>query len=310
MNRFPLPRRAIAVALGAALALAACGADETPAPVTDPEPPPTTMAPPDDPDDTGTVDTDALIADLDGREFVSTAIEGFQGGDEIADVPVRISFDGASLSMNAGCNTMFGGFGFTEGRLTVDALASTEMACDPTLMARDRWLADVVSLGANVDLDGDVLVLSGVAGSRIEFLDRVVAEPDLPLEDVRWVLDGIRDHDAVSSIPEGVIASITFTEGRALVEAGCNRGSAEVEIGPDTITFSPLGLTKMMCEPAAMEVEAAITAVLDGQVSYTITSDRLTIDTIEPDATTDDEFPEMGGRGLMFVADPAELDDA
>lgn len=307
MNRRTLPHRAVALALGAALVVAACGSDDgDSAPVTDPEPPPTTMAPA--PDDT-TDPTDELMAALAGREFVATAIEGFPGNDEIADIPVRITFDEGSLSMNAGCNTMFGGFGFTDGRLTTDALASTEMACEPTLMARDRWLADIVSLGAAVELDGDVLVLSGVAGSRLELLDRTVAEPDLPLEEVRWVLDGIRDADAVSSVPEGVIASVTFTEGRAQVEAGCNRGSAGVELGDGTITFSPLALTRMMCEPAAMEVEAAVIAVLDGQVAYSITADRLSIDTIEPDAD-DEEFPEMGGRGLMFVADPAELDEA
>lgn len=299
-----LPRPAVALVLGAALALAACGTDDAgSAPVPDPEPPPT-MAPDDTPDPGAT-----LIDELDGREFVSTAIEGDPSGDELADIPVRISFDGASLSMNGGCNTMFGGFEFVDGRLTAEMLASTEMACEPALMARDRWLADIVTIGASVELDGEVLVLAGPAGARLELLDRTVAEPDLPLEGVRWVLDGLRDADAVSSVPVGVVASITFEGGRALVEAGCNRGSAGVEITADTLTFSPLALTRMMCEPAAMEVEALVASVLDGSVSYTITSNRLSIDTIEPD-TGEDLPAEMTGTGLMFVADPADLDEA
>lgn len=309
--------RSLALVAVGALAVAACGSDDAgSAPVPDPEPPVTTSPP--DPDDTDDTDEGAAItAELDGREFVATAVEGFPSSDDdgLADAPIRISFEGTSLSMSAGCNTMFGEFTFVEGRLTVDALGSTEMACDPSLMARDRWLADVIALGAAVEIDGDVVILSGVAGTRIELLDRTVAEPDLPLEDVRWVLDGIREADAVSTVPEGVVASITFSDGQALVEAGCNRGSAGVDIEADTIVFGPLGLTRMMCEPAAMEVEAAMTAVLDGLVSYSIDGDRLLVDTVDEttgdEAAIEDDVPaEMGGRGLMFLADAADLDEA
>lgn len=308
MTRTHSRHRAIGLAAAAAIVIAACGSDDS-GPVADPEPPPsTTMAPAPEPTDPAA----ELTAELAFREFVVTSVEGYPTTDDLADIPIRISFDDGSLSMHAGCNTMFGEFAFVEGRLTVEALGSTEMACETPLMARDRWLSDLVSLGLSVDLDGDVLVLSGVAGSRLELLDRTVAEPDLPLEEVRWLLDGIRDADAVSSVPEGVVASITFVDGRAMVEAGCNRGSADVEFDDDTITLSPMALTRMMCEASAMEVEATMAAILDGTVAYSITADRLSIDTIEPDDTvaSDDTPDEMGGRGLLFVADPSELDDA
>ena len=59
-------------------------------------------------------------------------------------------------------------------------------------------------------------------------------------------------------------------------------------ISPDTITFGPIALTKMACEPAAMAVENAVTAVLNGAVAYTIDADVLTLNS--------------GDRGLTFRA--------
>lgn len=274
-----------------ALAVAGCGSDDDAgAPVTDPSPP--TQPPAAEP------------LDLDGREFLSTSVEGHQLVD---DTVIRLSFADGALSANAGCNTLFGGYTLTgEGVLQVPAMATTEMACEMDLMAQDRWLTDVLSLEPRLTLDGDTLTVDGVGGATIVFTDRVVADPDRPIVGTRWVLDGIRSQDAVSSVPEGVIASITIDGDTAVVEAGCNRGSAGVEITDDTVTFGPLALTRMMCEPGAMEVEDAMTALLQGEVRYRIDADRLTLDS--PDTFAGDDDPtdepgEMMGDGLMFVAD-------
>jgi heat shock protein HslJ len=283
----------------AALALAACGGDDAAStPVPDPQPPAT--APP-----TTTEPAVEPAAELEGRQFLSASVEGY---DLVDDTVIRLSFDVDSLSANAGCNTLFGGYTISEGRLQVQQLATTEMACETDLMVQDRWLTDILSLEPFVELDGDTLTMRGAGGATLEFVDRTVADPDRPITETRWVLDGIRDGDAVSTVPEGVTAAITFLDdGTAVVEAGCNRGSAGVEITDDTIVFGPIALTRMMCEPGAMDVEATVTALLDGEVSYTIVADRLMLDsadTVTGDADdTSDEPVEMGGIGLMFVAD-------
>ena len=44
---------------------------------------------------------------LDGREFVSTQVDGYE---LVPDSTIRISFADGSVSVNAGCNTMFGGY--------------------------------------------------------------------------------------------------------------------------------------------------------------------------------------------------------
>ena len=88
--------------------------------------------------------------------------------------------------------------------------------------------------------------------------DREVADPDRPLEGTRWVVDGIVSGDAVSSIPAGVAATLTITDGQLQVETGCNRGHATVRVAGATLTVGPLALTKMACGPNATTVERAI----------------------------------------------------
>ena len=45
--------------------------------------------------------------DLDGKTFVSTAVDGHE---LVADSEVRLTFQDASISINAGCNTLVGGY--------------------------------------------------------------------------------------------------------------------------------------------------------------------------------------------------------
>ena len=97
-------------------------------------------------------------------------------------------------------------------------------------------------------------------------------------------------------MPIGAEASITITDGTAAVEAGCNTGSAPVEITDTTITFGPLALTRMACGPQT-ELETAVVAVLTGEVGYTIASDTLQLRTTATNTAGD-----TGEIGLNLVA--------
>lgn len=97
-------------------------------------------------------------ADLDGRTFVSTSVEGqtLVEGSEVS-----ITFEDGSISVLAGCNTIFGGYELDGSTLApTGQLATTQMACDDALMAQDEWLAAMLSAGPEVSLDGDELTLS------------------------------------------------------------------------------------------------------------------------------------------------------
>jgi heat shock protein HslJ len=209
---------------------------------------------------------------LDGRTFLSTAVDGRI---LVAGSQVRLGFEGGAISASAGCNSMSGTYAVDGGTLVARSLATTEMGCDPALMAQDAWLADLLT-GATIGLDGDTLMLTK-AGVRVTLVDRVVADPDRPLVGTRWVLDGIASGSAVSSVPVGVTATVTFTDGRVDVEAGCNHGGGAVKVSGSTLDFGVIGLTKMACEAPAMAVERAVVAVLSGTATYTVEAGRLTV---------------------------------
>jgi heat shock protein HslJ len=236
----------------AALTLAACG-DDGPAPAADAgDPLPTAEL------------------EFDGRSFVT---------DGIADSPapaqeVEISFLDGRVAARGGCNSMSGGYELDGDTLVVGPMAMTQMACAPELMELDTWLAELLGSGPTLTLEGDTLTIANDTTS-VELVDREVARPDLPLEETRWVVEGVVANDAVTSY--AATASLTITGDRVAVEAGCNRGAGSVTVGEGTLTFGPLALTKMMCDETSMELEAAVTGVLSGEVSYAIDSDQLVL---------------------------------
>ena len=210
---------------------------------------------------------------LEDRTFLATAAVGR------ALVPgsqVRVSFLGGQVSASGGCNGMGGPYAVAGDRLRVGELATTEMACEPALMDQDQWLAGHLD-GATITLAGDTLTLAN-DGVGLILLDREVADPDRPLIGTRWVVDGLVSADAISRVPAGVVAALTFAAGRVDVEAGCNRGGGAVTVTDATLTFGPIALTKMACEDGAMQVERAVTAALSGEVRYTIEAGTLTLD--------------------------------
>ncbi len=263
-------RRTIAAT---ALLLAGCSAAGT-------APTPTNQPPPTEPRGDG-----SPPFTLDGRTFLSIAIDGRV---LVPRSRVRLAFAGGHLGASAGCNSMGAPYVVDGGTLEIGMVSMTEMGCDPLLMAQDAWLARFLDR-ASISLADDVLTL---AKDRVtmELLDREVADPDRPLIGTRWMVDGLVAGDTVSSVPEGVVASILIAEDRVIVSAGCNSGAASVEITETTLAFRPLVLTKRACQPKTMAIELAVTAALTGTVAYAIEADVLALD--------------AGGTGLLLRAAP------
>lgn len=105
--------------------------------------------------------------ELVGRSFESTDVEG-RTLVEGTVITLIVRSDGVSL--NAGCNTLFGDATWDDGVLRVPQLASTMMACDPDLMEQDQWLGAFLEGSPPYELDGDTLTL-GTAGERITLTD-------------------------------------------------------------------------------------------------------------------------------------------
>lgn len=201
---------------------------------------------------------------------------------------IRISFQGGQISASAGCNIMGGTYLVDDDVLIVDSAGMTEMGCDEPRHQQDDWLFTLLGDRPSFVLTGDNFVLTATE-TVITLRDREVVEPDLGLVGPTWVLTSIISGDAVSSVPDGVIASLTFTDdGSVDVQPGCNSGGGTYTVEGDRIGFGPIALTKMACAGAAGDVEADVLAVLSaGEVTFNIDAATLML--------------QVGDIGLQFV---------
>lgn len=222
----------------------------------------------------------AAAAPLDGRTFLSSGVTD-KGAARllVPGTSIRLTFskDG-QLGVNAGCNHMGGTYRIEGGVLRFEGGAMTEMGCDEPRHKQDDWVSGFLGSRPTVALSGNDLTLT--AGDVvIRLLDREIADPDLPLVGPTWTVNSILAGDAVSSIPDGVVATLKFAaDGRVDVQPGCNQGGGSYAIEGNRIRFTQIVLTKMACDGARGQMEAAVLAVLEADnLTFAIEAGSLTL---------------------------------
>lgn len=231
----------------------------------------------------------ATAPSLDGRTFLSVDVtENGVARPLVPGTRIRISFamDG-NLGAHAGCNSMGGAYRTEGGRLVVEAMFMTEMACDGDLGAQEQMLSTFLGSKPTLTLSGNELTLSN-ATIVMKLLDREIADPDLPLVGPVWQVHTILTGDAAASLPAQIVATITFdVDGTVSIETGCNSGGGKYSISGNTITFEPPLMTLRACAGPEGQMEAAVMAVVGaGAVKATIETSNLTL--------------QAGGNGLML----------
>jgi heat shock protein HslJ len=222
-----------------------------------------------------------------GRTFLSTSVSR----PLVEGTRIRLVFgDDNRLGANAGCNHMSGEAEVAHDRLVVSDLATTEMGCDPDRHAQDQWVADFLTSRPRYRLDGPVLTLANDS-TQVTLEDRETADPDRPLRGTRWVVDGIVEGDAVSSVPAGAEAHLTIDKERDSFggNTGCNQMGGAARPAERTVTFSEVITTKVACQDDRMRLERAVLSVLDGDVTWDIEADVL-------------HLTHPNGRGLILRA--------
>lgn len=109
-------------------------------------------------------------ADLAGKTFSTqtAVIDGVETPAAEAG-SINLTFDEGSITINAGCNTLFGEATWTDGTIMVPAgtLASTMMACSEPLMAQDQLLASFFASNPTWTLVGETLTVTSETTSGI-----------------------------------------------------------------------------------------------------------------------------------------------
>jgi heat shock protein HslJ len=222
-----------------------------------------------------------------GRAFIATAAT--QGGKPrpfVAGARVTLRFDeGGRVGLSAGCNSM-GGTGRLdeEGRLIVEGLAMTDIACDPPRHQQDEWLAEFLSSRPAWRLEGNTSTLTS-GDTELRLTDRREIEPDRALVGTQWMVDTFVSGDSASSVPQGAQAHLTFGgDGSVTGSNGCNSLTGRARVEADRITLSNLAATAKACDGAAGDLGKTVMSVLQQRtLTYRVEANRLTL--TAPDGT-------------------------
>jgi len=224
-------------------------------------------------------------AALDGRSYASTSVEG---AELVEGTTIDVGFEGETMSVNAGCNTLFGPFEVDGTTIAwTSEPAATMMMCDPDLLEQDRWLTEFFSAGVDATVEGDALTLQA-GGVTIEL------GTDTP-DDLTSLLG--RTWTAVGTVSDGAVSRLPVdtrrprldvgADGLSRLFTGCRSGRVTVQVEETSLVFSNVTLQRGRCTGPARQTERAVLALLDGASDSAELHDHLLVVT-------------QGGEGLFF----------
>ena len=216
-----------------------------------------------------TSDATPLTADapfLELGSFVSTEVVGH---DLVEDSTIQLGFADDTMSVWAGCNTMFGAFTVEDGVLRWShEPASTMIGCEEDLADQDEWLRGLLLAGMTATTDGSALDLA---------VDDVTIamepEPQADLETLlgrTWSVVGTISDGTTSRVPPRVRTPrlVVGTDGLARLDTGCNTGRTRVTVDRVSVTFAPPTTTRVACPEPDSVVEEIVLSVVDGRSDY------------------------------------------
>jgi heat shock protein HslJ len=208
---------------------------------------------------TTAVNSDSLAA----ATYPSTGVEG----DGFVDgASIMMVFELDTMSVSAGCNTMFGSFEVADGMLRWSGVpAQTMKACPEDQSAQDQLLASLLTDGMSVSLGEGTMTLTS-DDQTIELAEETTP-PDLDaLLGRTWTVVGTIADGATQRVPRRTRLPRLHVgaDGVSRLETGCNTGRTVVQVEGDTLVFGPTTTTRRGCPQPDREIERRVLAVLDG----------------------------------------------
>jgi heat shock protein HslJ len=205
---------------------------------------------------------------------------GTLGGEPIPMVdghPITLTFTEDGAGGTAACNGYGGSYTVSGEGITFSELGQTEMACFPeeTMESEQQYLM-ALSRVETFSLTEDSLTL---AGESVE-LD-FVALPPVPTSDMTgtvWVLDGLVQGEAVSSVSGEQATLELFSDESMLGSTGCRTLSGNYIISGAEVILTDFR-AEGECATELQEQDSRIITVLEGGFRVEIEGDTMTIAT-------------------------------
>lgn len=190
---------------------------------------------------------------------------------------ITIEFKGGQVSGLSACNQYGGSYtADSDGSLTFGTFHSTAMACIPAVGGLEHFYMEALDKVTHFSVDG-TLELTGT-GKPLTY-DRAPPVQSVELVGTQWTLSSIVSGSSVSSVPDGVEATLVLdADGTASGSGGCNTFNGSYQTSGNKLTFGPLATTRKACADDVMSVEQSYLAALQNAGSYTIAGNALTID--------------------------------
>lgn len=176
--------------------------------------------------------------------------------------PITLTIESARINGTAACNGYGGDVSFEDGFRT-GGISVTEMACHPseTLDLESSYL-EALTLVDDGTITADQLTLSGPRINLTFFLLEPVPTADL-LATV-WVLTGLVESDAVTSVSGERATLEFFTDGSFIGSTGCRDISGSYETSGDRVFFTTWGANGTCPEDLAAQDGRVISGLEGG----------------------------------------------
>ena len=200
--------------------------------------------------------------------------------------PVTLTIDGSEFGGTAACN-LYGGQ-LPGGGFTMRQISVTEMACSPPeTMELEALYLDGLGRVESSSVEDGSLVLTGPE-TRLVF-EAIEPIPQAELLDTTWVLDGLIDGVAISSV-SGERATLTLSnDGSFTGSTGCRDFSGSYIIDGAEVQFTDFAATGS-CSQELSGQDSHVISSLEGVFRVEVDEDRLTTWT-------------AGDQGLSYVAE-------
>jgi heat shock protein HslJ len=136
---------------------------------------------------------------------------------------------------------------------------------------------DTAVAAGELQVDSEELMLTS-GGTTITLLNKKIAEPDLPLDGIRWKVDTTITNADLRHHRYNTEPAWIRIDGEHLTGwTGCNELSGTVTRNKTQLTFTGVTTTDRTCTGETAEVQSEILATLRTAVTYTIDHNNLTL---------------------------------